>query len=73
MSIIAIFQCLFLIILLEYPFNNEKYIYEEREELKYVEIIQSVLTVILLWRIYNYYSYLVEYDRVRYGLPLGKC
>ncbi len=69
MAVIGIVQCILMVAMLEYPYNDATYIYEESVELEYLEIVQSVLTAILLYRVYDYYKTLVELERVRFNLP----
>lgn len=69
MAIIGVIQCILMIAMLEYPYNDNTNIYEETVELQYLEVVQSVLTFILLIRIYDYYYMLVEIERVRFSLP----
>ncbi len=56
------------IALLEYPFNTKTYEFEEVPELNYLELLQSVLTgmviIIIIYIIFfNGHSYLIDTDR----------
>jgi len=69
MAVIGIIQCILMVAMLEYPYNDTTHIYEETSELEYLELVQLILTIVLVYCIYDYYRLLVNIERVEFNLP----
>ncbi len=77
MLFVAVIQCILVLLMLQIPFDDVNYKYDNgNKTIRVIEIAQSVLTAILLICIYRYYRLIIEHEQVQFGLrrlPVTVC